>query len=27
MDMSYGAFRRIANVDNGNATICWRVVG
>ena len=27
MDMSYGAFRRIANVDNGNATVCWRVVG
>jgi len=25
--MSYGAFRKIANVNNGNATVCWRVVG
>ncbi len=27
IDLSYGAFKRIASTRNGNATVCFRVVG
>mgnify|MGYP003344271917 FL=1 len=27
LDLSYGAFSRIASVSRGNATVCWRVIG
>jgi len=26
LDLSYGAFRKIASVDQGKATICYRVI-
>jgi rare lipoprotein A len=26
LDLSYSAFRRIANVSNGRATVCYRVI-
>lgn len=27
LDLSYGAFKRIAPTRNGNATVCYRVIG
>jgi rare lipoprotein A len=27
LDLSYGAFSRIASVSRGNAIVCWRVIG
>ena len=27
IDLSYGAFTRIAPASNGNATVCFRVIG
>jgi len=27
IDLSYGAFKRIAPARNGNATVCFRVIG
>lgn len=27
LDLSYGAFAKIASVSKGKATVCWRVVG
>lgn len=27
IDLSYGAFRRIAPTHNGNAVVCYRVIG
>lgn len=27
IDLSYAAFAHIASTKNGNATVCWRVIG